>query len=68
MEPVKIYGEYITLQQFLKKKDLISSGGEAKFYLSEHPVLVNDTLENRRGRKLYPNDKIQVHGKEYVIK
>ncbi|MGL5296340.1 MAG: S4 domain-containing protein YaaA [Culicoidibacterales bacterium] len=59
---VEIDAEYITLQQFLKAADIISSGGMAKHYLAESLVLVNDQPENRRGRKLYPNDVIVIDG------
>ena len=67
MKPLKITTPYITLQQLLKIEDIISSGGEAKFYLAENPVLVNGELENRRGRKLYPNDVIKVDNQEFII-
>lgn len=52
--------EYITLGQFLKEINVISSGGMAKFYLSEHSVFVDNELENRRGRKLYPGMMIEI--------
>lgn len=61
---VEIDAEYITLQQFLKAAEVISSGGMAKHYLAETPVKVNDVIENRRGRKLYPNDVIEIEGYE----
>lgn len=64
---VKITTEFITLQQFLKMEDFISSGGEAKYYLSENRVLVNGEPEDRRGRKLYPGDEVTVRGKKYLI-
>ena len=67
-ETIKINTEYITLQQFLKMTNIISSGGEAKYYLAENEVYVNNELENRRGRKLYPDYKIKVEDKEFVIK
>ncbi len=67
METLKITTDYITLQQLLKIEDVISSGGEAKYFLSNNEVYVNGELENRRGRKLYPNDVIKVLGKEYKI-
>ena len=60
--------EYITLQSLLKITNLISTGGMAKAYLSEVEVLVNDEEENRRGRKLYPNDVIKASGRTFVIK
>ncbi|MDE6656067.1 MAG: S4 domain-containing protein YaaA [Anaeroplasmataceae bacterium] len=67
MEHLKLQSEYITLQQFLKIENIISSGGEAKYYLAEHKVYVNQELENRRGRKLYPKDIVRVNGKEYQM-
>ncbi len=67
MKALKITTEYITLQQLLKIEDIISSGGEAKFFLANNIVYVNGEEENRRGRKLYPNDIIKVSGKEFKI-
>lgn len=67
MEYFKITTEYITLQQFLKLIDVIQSCGAAKYYLPKHPVLVNEELEIRRGRKLYPKDVVEVHGKRYEL-
>ena len=67
MKPLKITTPYITLQQLLKIENIISSGGEAKFYLSSNTVLVNGEEENRRGRKLYPKDVIKVDDQEFII-
>lgn len=64
---VTIHSEYITLAQFLKKVDLISTGGEAKFFLSETKVLINGEADQRRGRKLYPGDAIKVGRLTYHI-
>lgn len=63
----KITTEFITLQQFLKMNDIISSGGEAKFFIKENSILVNGEEEDRRGRKLYPGDEVRVNGKRYRI-
>ena len=60
--------EYITLQILLKISDIISTGGMAKLFLAENVVYVNDEKENRRGRKLYPGDKIQVLNTSFVIR
>lgn len=67
MKSVKITTEYIELQQLLKIEDFISSGGAAKYFLAENKVLVNNELENRRGRKLYPKDVVKILGKEFII-
>ena len=67
MDNVVISTDYITLGQFLKMADLVSSGGEAKSFLRMNVILVNGEIENRRGRKLYEGDVIEVLDKEYRI-
>lgn len=67
MKTIKITTEYITLQQLLKMEDFISSGGQAKYYLAENEVYVNNELEQRRGRKLYPSDIVKIENKEFII-
>lgn len=52
--------DYMTLGQFLKEIDVISSGGMAKWYLQENVVYVDGEIENRRGRKLYPEMMIEI--------
>lgn len=64
---IKITTEYVTLGQFLKLADIIASGGEAKFAVKELDIYVNEERENRRGRKLYPQDIIEVNGDVYEI-
>lgn len=60
--------EYITLNVLLKITGLISTGGEAKWFLSENDVYVNGEKENRRGRKLYRNDVVKASGSEFIVK
>ncbi|WP_426450411.1 S4 domain-containing protein YaaA [Paenibacillus sp. S-38] len=62
MKTVSIHTEYITLGQFLKLADCISTGGQAKPFLEETPITVNGEPEHRRGRKLRPSDIIKVQG------
>jgi S4 domain protein YaaA len=64
---VRITTPYITLGQLLKMLDFISSGGEAKVAVKTLKILVNGEAENRRGRKLYPNDKVVINGSSYTI-
>ena len=59
-EILTIDTEYITLGQFLKLTDIISSGGMAKHYLQMMPVYVDGEEENRRGKKLYPGTEVEV--------
>lgn len=64
---IKAGEDYITLQNLLKICDVIPTGGMAKFFLSENTVLVNDSPEDRRGRKLYDGDVVKVLGQEFII-
>jgi len=57
---VEIDDSYITLGQFLKLTDIISSGGMAKPFLQQMEVFVNDEPENRRGKKLYDGDVVTI--------
>lgn len=57
---VLITTPFITLGQLLKEEAIIGTGGQAKWYLREHAVEVNDEPENRRGRKLYPKDTVNI--------
>ena len=59
--------EYITLNVLLKITDIISTGGMAKVFLAENSVLVNGVSENRRGRKLYHGDVIEVLNHTFII-
>lgn len=60
MKKILIHSGYIKLDQFLKLSDCVSTGGMAKALLQEGYVLVNGEKEERRGRKLYPGDQIEV--------
>ncbi|MFF2911491.1 S4 domain-containing protein YaaA [Paenibacillus sp. NPDC057934] len=60
MKKILIHSGYIKLDQFLKLSDCVSTGGMAKALLQEGLVLVNGEKEERRGRKLYPGDRIEV--------
>jgi len=60
--------EVITLTQFLKANDYINSGGEAKYFLKEYVVLVNDLEVTERGKKLYPNDLISIGNDRFILK
>ena len=64
---MKIETEYIKLDSFLKAANLVSSGGEAKILISEGMVLVNGESEIRRGRKLYPGDKVELDGNVFTL-
>ena len=59
--------EFITLGQVLKLSRVVSTGGEVKAYLTSNKVLVNQSEENRRGRKLYKGDVIELEGDKILL-
>ena len=64
---VKIKTDFITLGQFIKFNDIVSTGGEVKYFLSNNIIKVNDVEDNRRGKKLYKGDKVEIKGIIYKI-
>ena len=54
------------LDQFLKWKNLVSSGGEAKILIKAGSVKVNGEIETRRGRKLNKGDKVMLLQNELI--
>ena len=67
MEKVKISTEFIKLDQFLKWLAVVDSGSDAKQVILDGKVKVNDEVETRRGRKIYPECKIEIFDKIYVV-
>ncbi|ASK61761.1 RNA-binding protein [Virgibacillus phasianinus] len=67
-ETIEITTEYITLGQFIKLANVLESGGMVKSYLQDQGVIVNGELEKRRGRKLYPNDVVEIeHAGSFIV-
>lgn len=54
--------KYIELKNVLKLLNYVNSGGEAKVIIQNGEISVNNEVETRRGRKLYPGDTVQVKG------
>ena len=67
MKKIYIRTDYLELKNLLKITNTIQTGGEAKYYLQECSVLVNGETENRRGRKLYPGDQVEIENQTYLI-
>ena len=67
MDTMKNEQDYITLGQFLKLKDYVSSGGEAKHLIRAFSIQVNGEDENRRGKKLRNGDEVIINNTKYVI-
>ena len=67
IEKVKISTEFIKLDQFLKWLAVVDSGSEAKEVILVGKVKVNDEVETRRGRKIYPEYKVEIFDKTYIV-
>ena len=48
------------LDQFMKWQGIVSTGGEAKHLITQGRVLVNGSIELRRGRKLCSGDVVSL--------
>ena len=64
---MEIQTSYIKLDSFLKAVNAAGSGGEAKLLIADGLVMVNGTLELRRGRKLRPGDTVEFAGRRYTV-
>jgi len=67
MEKIIINTTFIKLDSFLKFANAVSSGAEAKIFILDGEVLVNNEVELRRGKKLYDGDIVKFGDKEYIV-
>ena len=58
---ITISTEYITLGQFLKFTNVISNGGEAKFFIANNKIFLNGQQIFERGKKLRSHDQININ-------
>ena len=63
---VKVYGEYIQLNQLLKLQNIAMSGGHAREMIEQGLVKVNGVVEDKIRKKIRNNDKVEV-GKVCLI-
>lgn len=59
--------DYIKLDSFLKLVGAVQTGGEAKMLIQDGNVKVNGSVETRRGKKLYKNDKVEFNGEFFTV-
>lgn len=64
---IKISTDFIKLDQFLKWIGIADNGVIAKSIILDAEVKVNNEVETRRGKKLYPGDKVEVFGKIFEL-
>jgi ribosome-associated protein len=57
----------ITLSQFLKFIGIADTGGQAKMMIQSGEVLVNGTVDTRRGRQLVTGDRVTVGSQTFKV-
>lgn len=67
MIEISIKDDFIKLGQALKLANVVSDGVEAKIVINEGEVKVNNEVDTRRGRKVYPGDVISFDGNEIKV-
>ena len=68
IEEVVINTEFIKLDQLLKWANFTGSGVEAKIFIQNGEVKVNDAVETRRGKKIYDGDVVEFAGEKVVVR
>ncbi len=64
---IKVKKLPIRLGQFLKLANLVQDGFEAKLRIQNGDVLVNNTLEIRRGKQLNHLDMVTIDGSTWLV-
>lgn len=67
MKEIEIYGDYIQLDQFLKKENIISSGGETGDFIKNHEIFLNGIIIQEKEKKIRLGDELSLDGEVYKI-
>lgn len=67
MNEFKIESEFITISQLLKVLDYVVSGGEAKSFLMDNEVLLNETPIFERKKKIRTGDIVTINGSRILM-
>lgn len=67
MKEIEIYGDYIQLDQFLKKENIISSGGETGDFIKNHEIFLNGIIIQEKRKKIRLGDEFSLDGEIYKI-
>lgn len=67
MKEIEIYGYYIQLDQFLKKENIISSGGETGDFIKNHEIFLNGIIIQEKRKKIRLGDELSLDGEVYKI-
>ena len=67
MNKIKINTEIIKLDAFLKWAGIVSSGSDAKLYIQDELVKVNNEICTQRGKKLKVGDIVSFEDSDFEI-
>ena len=67
MKEIEIYGDYIQLDQFLKKENIISSGGETGDFIKNQEIFLNGIIIQEKRKKIRLGDELSLDGEVYKI-
>lgn len=68
MEKIKIYTDYIKLDQLLKYANIVETGGQAKILIKNGQVKLNGEIILQRGKKVKKGDIIELSdGSSYIV-
>lgn len=67
MKEIEIYGDYIQLDQFLKKENIISFGGETGDFIKNHEIFLNGIIIQEKRKKIRLGDELSLDGEVYKI-
>ena len=67
MNKIKINTEIIKLDAFLKWAAIVSSGSEAKLYIQDELVKVNNEVCTQRGKKLKVGDIVSFEDSDFEV-
>lgn len=65
---VLINGNSITLGQFLKLTKIITTGGQAKFFIETNNIKINNNTASGRSTKIFSGDVVWINNKAYFVK
>ena len=68
MREIEISKESIELYKILKFENVVASGGEAKYAISEGQVIVNGKVETRKRKKIFSGDVVEFGEEKIRVK
>jgi ribosome-associated protein len=67
MREIEISEQPIELYKILKLENMVGSGGEAKYVISEGKVIVNGKVETRKRKKIFSGDVVEFEGEKIRV-